>query len=73
MCFGDFSVQYSKHSGCTYLQFSVSVLVMYSRFLQTCLRRGFTFTFIVRIIVQFLYQDGHVQRKKIEIERARKN
>ncbi len=29
----------------------------YNRFLQTCLLRGFTFTFIVRIIVQFLYQD----------------
>jgi hypothetical protein len=30
----------------------------YSRFLQTCLLRGFTFTFTVQIIVQFLYQDG---------------
>jgi hypothetical protein len=26
--------------------------------LQTCLLRGFTFTFTVRIIAQFLYQDG---------------
>jgi hypothetical protein len=29
----------------------------YDRFLQTCRLRGFTFTFTVRIIVQFLYQD----------------
>jgi hypothetical protein len=35
----------------------------YSRFRQTCLLRGFTFTFTVRIIVQFLYQDGHVWYK----------
>jgi hypothetical protein len=35
----------------------------YSRFLQTCLLQGFTFTFTVRIIVQFLYQDGHVRYK----------
>ncbi len=35
----------------------------YIRFWRTCLLRGFTYTFIVRIIVQFLYQDGHVRYK----------
>ena len=32
----------------------------YSRLWQTCRLRGFTFTFSVWIIVQFLYQDDHV-------------
>jgi hypothetical protein len=35
----------------------IYVYTLYSRFLQTCRLRGFTFTFTVRIIVQFLYQD----------------
>jgi hypothetical protein len=36
--------------------------ILYSRFLQTCRLRGFTFTFTVRIIVQFLYQDEFLYR-----------
>jgi hypothetical protein len=42
----------------------------YSRFLQTCRLRGFTFTFSVRIIVQFLYQDDHVRYKNWTIIRT---
>jgi hypothetical protein len=43
--------------------FSSSFSQSYSRFLQTCRLRGFTFTFRVRIMVQFLYQDDHVWYK----------
>jgi hypothetical protein len=35
----------------------------YSRLWQTCRLRGFTFTFRVRLMVQFLYQDDHVRYK----------
>jgi hypothetical protein len=38
-------------------------LPWYSRLRQTYLLPGFTFTFIVRIIVQFLYLDGDVWYK----------
>jgi hypothetical protein len=37
------------------------MLNIYSRLRQTCRLRGFTITFRVRIMVQFLYQDDHVR------------
>ena len=57
MCFGDFSVQYSKHSGCTYLQFSVSCWLCTADFCKRVFFGDLLLHLLWELLSQFLYQD----------------